>query len=322
MTGEQRSAFGGDLEAGFLAPPGQVADWRGVVLTAAAAEAGLLAALPAEADEAAAHLGLDAHAARIVLDALCEFDVVERDDAGYRRGPSAPDDDTAARLQHHARSLRGWATTLADRLEGAPPAEGRQRTAADLARWLQALGTVARERAAEVAERCLARYGHAQRALDLAGGHGEYGLALADRGLDVTLQDLPQAIDVVAGWPRIAGSSLTLVGCDAFDGLAEGPFDLVVCAGFTHTRPPEANAELLARLGDVTAPGGGIAIVTFLRGRRPVAPLFAVQMLATGGGGDTHGLGDYRAWLAGGGFTAPDVIDLEGGTSILLADRL
>lgn len=305
---------------GFLAPPGRIDDWRGIVLTNSALETGLLGALPAEATEAAARLGLSAHAVRVVLDALCEFDVVERDGQRYLLGPGAPDDATAATLQHHARVIAGWSNALPDRLTGAEPPERRERTAAERGRWLQALATTARERAPELADHCLRQFPQAQRVLDLAGGHGEYGLEFARRGLDVTLQDLPAVIDIVGGWDDIRQSPLSLVPLDAFEGLAPGPFDLVVCAGFTHTMGPEANAELLARLGGVTASGGGIAIVTFVRGHRPIAPIFAVQMLVAGGG-DTYGPEEYRRWLTDAGFDAPAVVDLDAGTSVLTAAR-
>lgn len=304
----------------FLAPPGCVSDWRAVVLTNSALETGLLDALPAEAAEAAARLGLSAHAVRVVLDALCEFDVVEQDGQRYLLGPAAPDDATAATLQHHARAIAGWSTALPDRLAGAEPPARRERTPAELSRWLQALAITARERAPEIADHCLHQFPRARRVLDLAGGHGEYALEFARRGLDATLQDLPAVIDIVGDWDDIRRSPVSLVPLDAFEGLAQGPFDLVVCAGFTHTMDPEANADLLARLAGVTASGGGLAIVTFVRGRRPIAPIFAVQMLVAGGG-DTYGRSEYRRWLVDAGFDVSAIADLDSGTSVLTAAR-
>lgn len=94
-----------------------------------------------------------------------------------------------------------------------------------------------------------------------------------------------------------------------------------MCAGFTHTMGPDANAELLARVAGVTASAGGVALVTFVRGRQPIAAVFAVQMLVAGTGGDTHGLDEYRGWLTAAGFAAPEVTDLGRGTSILTAAR-
>lgn len=66
----------------------------------------------------------------------------------------------------------------------------------------------------------------------------------------------------------------------------------MVCAGFSHTMGPDANADLFVRLTDVTARTGGVVVVTFVRGRQPIASVFAVHMLVSGGGGDAHGLED------------------------------
>lgn len=79
----------------FLAPPGEVADWRLVLLCDQAASAGVLSALPGTVDGLAADLGLDTHALRVVLQALEALGVVEAGEGGeYRPGPSAPDADT------------------------------------------------------------------------------------------------------------------------------------------------------------------------------------------------------------------------------------
>lgn len=252
---------------------------------------------------------------------LREFGVVEADGTGYALGPAAPDDDAAAALHHHARVVRSWSANLADRLAGvaAPPAVGR--TAAERARWLQALAVSARRRAPEVADRCLQRFPDARRVLDLAGGHGEYGLEFARRGLDVTLQDLPDVVGIVEEWPAIRDAAITLVPRDAFDSIAPGPFELVLCAGFTHTMSAPRNAELFPRLAEAVDPDGGVAVVTFLRGHRPVAPLFAVQMLVAGGGGDTYSVDEYDEWLTAAGFGPVEVAHLDEGTSLLTASR-
>ncbi|MGH9150416.1 MAG: hypothetical protein ACRD0F_08770, partial [Acidimicrobiales bacterium] len=63
--------------SGFIAPPGEVDDWRLIVLVEAAAAAGLLGALPGTPGEVAAGLGLDADSVRVALDALGTFDVVQ-----------------------------------------------------------------------------------------------------------------------------------------------------------------------------------------------------------------------------------------------------
>lgn len=306
--------------SGFMAEPGNVADWRYVVLTDAAVEAGVLDALPATPDEVAAKLDLDPHAVRIVLGALREWHVVEVDESGdqYRAGPHAISGEAADVLAFHARVIRRWSSSVSDRLRGPLPAND-VRQPGQREQWMRALAAGARAPAADVAAAALARFPDARRVLDVAGGHGEYGMAFASRGLDVTMQDLPDMVEVVRRWPTLRDSGVRLVGSDVFEQLPEGPFDLVVCSGFTHTQPAERIASLFPRLRAVTAPGGGIAVRTLMRDQRPTGPIFAVQMLL-GGRGDTHGFDEYRSWLTAAGYAEPELAETgPGERSLILA---
>jgi len=97
----------------FLAPPGEVADWRLVVAFDAAAEVGLFEELPATPMKAAARLGLDERAVRILLGALSVWGLVEERDGSYSICPDQlPAQGEAATLRHHAQFLRTWSTQL------------------------------------------------------------------------------------------------------------------------------------------------------------------------------------------------------------------
>ena len=128
----------------------------------------------------------------------------------------------------------------------------------------------------------------ARTVLDVAGGHGEYAIEAASRGLDVTMIDLPAVIGSVREWPRVSESGIDLVEGDVFESEITGSFDLVLCFGFTHTQPPERVGTLFRRLAAVTSDGGGVAIKTFIRGASPATLIFAVQKLVAGNNGDTH----------------------------------
>lgn len=118
----------------------------------------------------------------------------------------------------------------------------------------------------------------------------------------------------------LEAAGVDLFAGDFFEVVPDGPFDLAFCAGITHTFDGEHNVDLYRRLRSTIASGGGVAIVTFLRGRQPLADVFAVQMLVNGNGGDAHAEHEYRRWLATAGFRPPEVIDLAGrAQSILFA---
>ncbi|MGI9119308.1 MAG: class I SAM-dependent methyltransferase [Acidimicrobiales bacterium] len=310
-------------ELSFLAPPDEVCDWRMVVVHDAAAQAGLLARLaasPATPAELAADLGLDGHTVRVVLEELAVWDVVASDGAGrFAPGTGWPSHEASAALRHHARAIRAWSAGIDDRLRGVgPPPERKLPPWTDL--WLEALAVRARHAAPAIVDACLTRYPEIRRALELGGGHGEYGLELARRQVEVTMVDRPGVIDIVR--PRLEQADIVLHAGDFFEALPAGPFDLVLCAGVTHTYGAEGNRALFRRAATVLAPEGALAILTYLRGRDPMAPIFAVQMLMAASGADTHAEDDYRAWLGEAGFGKVEIADdAHPRESLLLATR-
>lgn len=293
----------------FLAPPGQVADWRMVLLFDAVAGSGVLGALPGTAEEIAGRVGLDANGLRVVLDALGAWRIVERDSGGggrYALGADAPDDGLAASLRHHARALRSWSTSIDARLRGDPVDVRPGMPDPEL--FIDALARQARVAAPPLVDLCLARFPDARTVIDLGGGHGEYSLEFARRGLHVTLQDLPVMVDIVRSRGRLEAAGVELVAGSFFDAVPPGPFDLAFCAGITHTFDADHNRILFGRLRPVVAARGGVAVVTLLRHQDPRAAIFAVQMLANANGGDTHSEDEYRAWLGESGFRVDDAV--------------
>lgn len=301
----------------FLAPAGLASDWRLVLLLDSATETGLLGALPGLPRDLAATLGLDEHAVTVVLAALAVYGVVEAAaDGSFTPGKAAPGPEAQAVLAHHARALRQWAGGLTDRLRGAPTAAVEMPR--PLESWLDALASYARKAAPESVDTCLAHVPGAASVLDLGGGHGEYALEFARRGLAVTLQDLPEVIDIARSRGVLDAAGVGLYAGDFFASLPDGPFDLVLCSGVTNMFDGERNRALYDRVRPCLAPDGRFVIQSFLRDRHATAPLFGVAMLVAGNGGDAHPEPLYREWLAATGYGPPDVVDIEDGRRTLL----
>ncbi|MGD9755103.1 MAG: class I SAM-dependent methyltransferase [Acidimicrobiia bacterium] len=305
----------------FLAPPGEVADWRLVLLYDAAWATGLADALPATVADAADRAGLEPKAVRAVLDALVASGLATADaDGTVTLVPAATDPATRSQLRQHASTIRRWSTSIEPRLRGE---DAPLRSPFDLKGWLQSMAAGAAQQADAVADTVLAAVrtppveGRPRRALDIGGGHGRYAAALAARGLEVTMQDRPDVIATVEreGW--LDGTGVHLVVGDVHDHLPDGPFDVVLAVGVLHTMPPERVASLLRRVGAIMAPGGGLLIRTQLRGEGAAAALFAVQMLVAGQGGDAHRLVDYQVWLADAGLTQPEVSTVGNGALLV-----
>lgn len=125
-------------------------------------------------------------------------------------------------------------------------------------------------------------------------------------------------IDYARAQGRLEAGGVDLFAGDFHETLPEGPFDLVFCAGVTHTMSAERNRDLYPRLREIVAPGGGFVIATFLRHRGPIPPIFAIQMLVGGQGGDTFGEDDYRAWLIAAGFELSEVVEVTPKAQTLL----
>jgi SAM-dependent methyltransferase len=280
----------------FLVPPNQTADWRMVLLFDAAVDNGLLEALPGSATALAADLGLTAHAVRVVLDGLALWGIVRVDQAGtYALEPGAPDADATAVLRHHARAIRGWGN-IVERVRAVPP-DRHGITPARVEVMLDALAVMGRESAPGAVDACLALAPDAATVLDLGGGHGQFAVEFSRRGIRAVMQDKPEVVDLARrkGW--LAGTEVDLFPGDFFEVLPDEPFDLVFCAGVVYTFDAERVLSLLTRARSVIAPGGHLAIHTFLRGTDELATLFSAQMLGGVAGGQSHGEDDFRRWF-------------------------
>lgn len=96
------------------------------------------------------------------------------------------------------------------------------------------------------------------RALDVGGGAGRNALALARRGLDVTLADIsPVGLDLARAEAERAGIHLETVALDfelELDAVPAGPWDLILQLHSLH-RP------LFERYPALLAPGGLLVVV-------------------------------------------------------------
>jgi hypothetical protein len=303
----------------FLAPPGAVADWRMVLLCDAAIATGVFDKLPGTAEEVAGRAGLAPEALRVVLDALVTLEVVQKGtDGSYSLGPAAPEPAAFPSVRHHARAMRRWASAIEPQLRG----QGTPSELTDPETFHDALARNAQKVAPEVVDVVLRRFPEARSVLDLGGLHGEYSLEFTRRGRKATMQDMPAMIDVARRRGRLEPAGVELFEGSFFETVPDGPFDVAFCSGITHTFGPEQNLKLFRNLRGVVAPAGGVAVVTFLRGRDPMSALFAVQMLINDSGGDTHTEDEYRAWLGEAGFAVDEgVLDLaqQGARSVLFA---
>ena len=148
------------------------------------------------------------------------------------------------------------------------------------------------------------------RVLDIAAGHGLYGLAFARRNpaARITALDWPgvlavarenaQRLGVVDRFATIPGS--------AFEVDWGRGYDLVLLPNFLHHFDPPTCETLLSKAHAALAPVGRVAILEFVpnddRVSPPGAATFAMQMLATTPTGDAYTFREFRSMLRNAGF--------------------
>ncbi|MFM8980630.1 MAG: methyltransferase [Planctomycetia bacterium] len=148
------------------------------------------------------------------------------------------------------------------------------------------------------------------RVLDVAAGHGLFGLALAAAHpqAHVTALDWPGVLQVAAENARAAGAHgrYALKPGSAFEVDWGGPYDLVLLTNFLHHFDPETCVGLARRARAALAPGGRCATLEFVpdegRVSPPTAAAFALTMLATTPRGDAYTFEEYRGIFARAGF--------------------
>lgn len=294
-----------------LAPPGSVIDWRLAVAVNAANQVDLWSELPATVDQIAEAKDLVPESIRSVAELLSVWGLVTLDESGVMSlGPRELSDDERLAVGNHGVWIHRWSSMIVPRMKDRAAPEPETLCRPGTRPGLQALAKASAKSIVPVVEKCLKAAPEARRVLDLGGGHGEYSLEFARRGLSVTMQDLPQVIELAQEDDRFA--DIDLFAASVFDDIAPGPFDLVLCSTMTNMFSVEQNQHILRDVRSVVADGGCVAINSYMRDRHATGAIFGVQMLVATESGDAHGSDDYLRWLDEAGFghcAVEDVVD-------------
>jgi len=157
--------------------------------------------------------------------------------------------------------------------------------------------------------------GGPMRVLDVAAGHGIFGIVLAQRNpaLDVTAVDWAGVLAVAKEHAVASGVSAahyhTLPG-DAFVVDFGTGFDVVLITNFLHHFDRATNVTFMRKVHAALTPGGRAVIVEFVpnddRVSPPIPGIFAIMMLAGTPSGTTYTLADLRSIAADSGFARVD----------------
>ena len=152
--------------------------------------------------------------------------------------------------------------------------------------------------------------GQPLRVLDVAAGHGLFGIAIAEQypRAHVTALDWQGVLEVAAENARrggVAGRYDLLPG-SAFDVPWGGPYDVVLLTNFLHHFDLPGCERLAARAYAALAPGGRALTLDFIpepdRVSPPCTAGFALMMLATTARGDAYTFAELEGVFARSGF--------------------
>lgn len=146
--------------------------------------------------------------------------------------------------------------------------------------------------------------------LDIAAGHGMFGIAVARHNPQAHIVglDWAQVLEVAKENARKANVHeryKTLPG-SAFDVDMGHDYDLVLVPNFIHHFDPHTNEALLRKVHAALKPGGRVAVVEFVvnddRVSPPAAAMFTLVMLAGTSHGDAYTYREIETMLKNSGF--------------------
>ncbi len=268
------------------------------------------------AGELARVLKTDPRATEILLDAVASLGLLKKSRGAYRLVPAAkrfllPESPSyQGDMLRHADALwKNW-SGLDDVVRSGMPNRAGSR---DHGVFIRAMHNNAALRVEQVVGALDLR--GVGTALDLGGGPGTYSIALAKRGIKVTLFDLPNTLEVAQEMVRRSRvKNVSFLGGDFhFDDIGDG-YDLVFLSQVLHSNSEVEALALLGRVFDALAPKGMIAIHEFTLNEDRASPapgaLFSVNMLVNTAGGRSYTRSEMKGWLSKAGFRKIAVKDL------------
>jgi len=150
----------------------------------------------------------------------------------------------------------------------------------------------------------------AMRVLDIAAGHGLFGIMIAQHNpkTQITALDWPNVLAVATQNAEKFGvaNRHSLLPGDAFQVDFRGPYDLILVTNFFHHFDPPTCEKLMRKILAALAPGGKCLTLDFIpnddRVSPPMAAKFAITMLGTTAAGDAYTFAEYETMFHNAGY--------------------
>lgn len=161
--------------------------------------------------------------------------------------------------------------------------------------------------------------GRKLKVLDIAAGHGMYGISVARANPDaeIVAVDWPNVLEVAkenAQKAGIEGRYSTIPG-SAFDVDFGGPYDVVLLTNFLHHFDVETCVNLLKKIHAALAEDGRVATVEFVPNEDRVSPppsaMFSLVMLGGTPQGDAYTFREFDDMFSRAGFSRSELHQLD-----------
>ena len=165
--------------------------------------------------------------------------------------------------------------------------------------------------------------------LDIAAGHGAFGIAMALRSpkAEIVALDWQPVLRLAEEHAKAAGVDdryRTIAG-DAFTVDYGAGYDVVLVTNFLHHFDPPTNTNMLKKVHAALKPGGRVAVLEFMpnpdRVSPPMPARFSLTMLAETTGGDAFTFAELREQLESAGFHDVEAHPLPTPQTLLVAQR-
>jgi ubiquinone/menaquinone biosynthesis C-methylase UbiE len=165
--------------------------------------------------------------------------------------------------------------------------------------------------------------------LDIAAGHGVFGITIAQRNprAEIVAVDWKPVLAVAEEHAQAAGVHeryRTLAG-DAFKVDFGAGYDVALVTNFLHHFDAATCTSFLGKVHAALKPGGHVAVLEFVpntdRVSPPIPAKFSLTMLAGTPGGDAYTLAELSQQLEDAGFSNVSAHELPTPETVLLATK-
>ena len=171
--------------------------------------------------------------------------------------------------------------------------------------------------------------GEKWKVLDIAAGHGMYGVTIARRNpnAEIFAVDWPSVLEVAKENARAAKveSRYHTISGNAFEVDFGTGYDLVLLTGFLHHFDPPTIEKLLRKIHAALARNGQVVTVEFVPNDDRVTPAtaagFSLIMLASTRAGDSYPMSEYDRMFRNAGFSSNELRPTPGPQSLIISRK-